>query len=931
MRVIGYASGSGDTLWRALELQRSMADQPEGCPYEIAAVFTNQPGAGCVAKAEAYGLPCVSLDMKAFYAGRGRPLADREVRKEFDLKSLELLEPFDAEVIILAGYVWATTDALLDRYTLINVHPADLSVLRDGRRAYAGADGVGAALRDRVPCLRASSHLANRELDAGPLLMLSEKVEVDYEAPGRPDDRVRHYLQLINEQSRQVGARTLLEVALGHFALDAEGRVYYRGRPAPVGLEIEDWSRNRPLACRSAEKLLKPASVAVIGASSRGGLGHAAVKNILEGRFPGPVYAVNVRGEDVLGAKGYASISEIPGEVELAVITVPSGAVLEVAEDCGRKGVKAVICITAGFKEVGPEGRRAEDELHKIIDRYNMRMIGPNCMGLMNSWSNLNATMITSQVARGQVALVTQSGALGAALLDSASALGLGFSTIVSLGNQMDMSATDLLPLLEADPETRVIIFYLEGLIDPVRFCREASRMQTPILLLKSGKTAFGASAASSHTGSLAGNDSVVQALVEKAGLRRLNTVEEVCLAAMAISSLPDLKGNRVGLLTNAGGPGILISDALFDAGFEMPPLPEAVRQDLYPRLLAESSVRNPVDVVAAAKPEHYAIAARAMLDSGQYDALLLCCVPPATVDTGQVARAFYEAVKGVDIPVLGTFFGPTLGQGGRDFLKSVKVPVYEYPEQVVTALKSLRRPRKYPLGEMGRLPADKLVRARKIAAETPAGTYLPMAKALELLDCFGLPALRSALVKSEAELPALGLRYPVVAKIDHPEIIHKSDVGGVKVGLADAGELAGTVRAFLAKWPGANGVLVQEMAPKGLEMIVGSSRDPELGSTVMVGLGGTWVEIFGDVAFGYPPLSPELANAMMRRLKCWPLLEGYRGEKGANPEALSRLLIDVGTMLLTLPRIEELDLNPVIYDPLTDAFVAVDVRVKMG
>ena len=931
MRVIGYASGSGDTLWRALELQRSVADQPGGCPYEIVAVFTNNPKAKCLDKAKEYGLPGILLDMKAFYAERNKPINDMEVRAEYDQKALELLAPFNADVILLAGYVWATTDALLDTYTLINVHPADLSIVKDGHRTYAGADGVGAAIRDKVPYLRSSSHLANKELDAGPLLVLSEKVPVDYKLYDNEEDLIRHYLKLVNDQGRRVGARTLLEVALGSFAADGEGRIYFKGSPVPEGLQIENWNENIPMFLRQADKLLRPASVAVIGASSKGGLGHAAVKNLLNDKFPGPVYAVNVRGEDVLGAKGYTNISEIPGEVELAVITVPSGSVLKVAEECGQKGVKAVVCITAGFKEVGEEGRKAEDELHKIVDRYNMRMIGPNCMGLMNSWANLNATMITSKVAKGHVAMVTQSGALGAALLDSASAMGLGFSTIVSLGNQMDMSATDLLPLLEADPETKVIIFYLEGIIDPVRFCQEASRMKTPILLLKSGKTAFGASAASSHTGSLAGNDSVVEALVEKAGIMRLGTVEEICIAAMAISNMPTLKGNRVGLLTNAGGPGILISDALFEAKFEMPPVPEAVQKTLYPQLLAESSVKNPIDVVAAAKPEHYTIAAKAMLDSGQYDALLLCCVPPATVDTGLVAKAFYEAVKDSGLPVLGTFFGPTIGRDGRDFLKSVNVPVYEYPEQVVTALKSLRQPKKYPLGEMGRVPADKLVKARKIAETVPADTYLTMGQCLELLDCFGIQALKSGLVKSEAEVASLGLRYPVVAKIDHPEIIHKSDVGGVKIGLADAAELAGTVKAFLAKWPGANGVLVQEMAPKGLEMIVGSSRDPELGSMVMVGLGGTWVEIFGDVAFGYPPLSPELTKDMMSKLKCWPLLKGYRGEKGANPEALSRLLMDVGTMLLTLPRIEELDLNPVIYDATMDAFVSVDVRIKMS
>jgi len=932
-RVIGYASGSGDTLWRAYERQLSMADQPDGCPYEIVAVFVNNEGAKCIKKAEEYGLPCVVLDIKKFYAERGKPLKDRDVREEFDRRALELLEPYQADALILAGYVWATTDCLLDRYLVINVHPGDLSVVRDGHRIYAGADGVKSALKDGAPYLRSSSHLANQELDAGPLLMLSEKIPVEYPLPEDFEAVKRHYLGLVNEENRKVGSRTLLEVALGNFAADAQGRLYYKGQLAPRGLEVENWAEDRPIYERKTELLLNPRAVAVIGASSKGGLGQAVVKNLLADKFEGPVYAVNVKGEDVLGAKGYSSILDIPGQVDLAVVTVPSKAALQVADECGRKGVSAVICITAGFKEVGGEGVENEKKLRAVINRYNMRMVGPNCMGLVNTAANLNATMLTNRIRKGHVALITQSGALGAALLDSADDMRLGFSVIASLGNQMDINAADLLPLLEADPETKVIIFYLEGILDPVRFCQTAARMKTPILLLKSGKTAFGASAASSHTGSLAGNDSVVEALVNKAGILRMNSVEDCCLAAVALSGMPQIEGKRIGLLTNAGGPGILISDALFEAGFEMPPVPEEVQKALAPQLLAEASLKNPVDLVAAAKPEHYGLAAKAMMESGVYDALLLCCVPPATIETGDVAKGFYEGVKEskVKMPILSTFFGPTLGHGGREYMKDVGIPTYEFPEDVVPGLKSLVAPKKYPQGDYQRLPADKLITAQKIVREAVRGAYLPMGQALALLDCFGIQALKSGLVKSEAEVAALGLRYPVVAKIDHPEIVHKSDVGGVKIGLADEAALKATVAEFLKKFAGATGVLVQEMAPKGVELIVGSSRDAEMGSTVMVGLGGTWVEVFGDVAFGYPPLSSELTMDMMKSLKCWPLLAGYRGEKGVNPEALTRTLINVGNMLLTLPEIEELDLNPVIYDQGLDAFVAVDVRIKIN
>ncbi|MDR2945284.1 MAG: acetate--CoA ligase family protein, partial [Candidatus Adiutrix sp.] len=820
----------------------------------------------------------------------------------------------------------------LNRYLVVNVHPGDLSVTRDGHRPYAGADGVGQALNDKAPYLRSSAHLANAELDAGPVLMLSEKIPVQYPLADFEADR-KAFLRQVNEEGRKLGSRVLLELALGNLSQDSDGKVHYQGRPAQYGLEIESWNENIPLAERHTELLVKPKSVAVIGASSKGGLGQAVVRNLLDDKFPGPVYAVNVKGEDVLGAKGYPNISAIPADIDLAVITVPSKAVLAVAEECGQKGVKAVICITAGFKEVGAEGREMEEKLRAIVNKYNMRATGPNCMGLINTAADFNATMIDSKIAKGHVALITQSGALGAAILDSAKDMGLGFSTIVSLGNQMDMSATDFLPILEADPETKVIIFYLEGIINPVRFCQVASRMKTPILLLKSGKTAFGASAASSHTGSLAGSDSVVQALVEKAGILRMNSVEECCIAAIALSSMPQISGKRVGLLTNAGGPGILISDALFEAGFEMPPVPEEVQKALYPQLLPESSVKNPVDVVAAAKPEHYAIAAKAMMDSGAYDALLMCCVPPATVDTGAVAKAFCDGAKEAktQMPIVSTFFGPSISKAGREYMQKAGVPVYEFPEQVVPALKSLLIPKKYPLGSYNRLPSNDLIAAKKIVNNAQKGSYLSMTDALNLLDCFKIEALKSAMIKTEAEAAQTTLRFPVVAKIDHPEIVHKSDVGGVKIGLANPAELAQTVKEFLAKFKGANGVLVQEMAPKGVELIVGSSRDPELGSTVMVGLGGTWVEIFGDVAFGYPPLSKELVLDMVDRLKCKRLLSGYRGDAGVSMDALTKTLVNVGNMLLTLPEIEELDLNPVIYDPKLDTFVAVDVRIKIN
>lgn len=932
LRVIGYASGSGNTLFEAYALQKRMDETSDGCPFEVVGVFTDNPKARCVETAKQLGLPLVSLDIKAYYETRNKPLKDREVRAEYDRAALSLLAPFQADAILLAGYVWATTEVLLDRYIVINVHPADLSIQRpDGTRAYAGANGVGDALKANEPGLCSTAHLATKQLDGGPILVISEKVAVDYSLHADEEARMRHYLKLVNAQNRLTGARAILEVALGNFSRDAAGNLYYKGNPAPTGIRINSWQEDKPLFERPMDAFLNARSVAVIGASNKPCLGKAVVFNLLHGGFRGPVYAVNMRGEAVLDATGYTCVGDIPGALDMAVITIPSAAVLDVAEQCGQKGVKVLVCITAGFRETGEEGAAIEKELARIVSRYNMRMIGPNCMGILCASAKLNATMLANEVTPGNVALVTQSGAIGAAMLDSAERLGIGFSVILSLGNQMDVNACDILQLLADDPATKVILLYLESITDPARFLVVASKIEKPVLLLKAGKSAFGAGAASSHTGSLAGNDSVVNALIEKAGVLRMDTLEDCFIAASALSKMPYICGVKIGVLTNAGGPGILISDALAAAGFDMPQMKEAEQADLARQVFKEASTKNPVDLMAAAMPEHYAIAAKAMLDSGAYDGLLLCCVPPVSIDTAQVGSAFVPAVVGANIPVVTCFFGPTIGQGGRTAMHKAGLPTFEYPEQAVDALVSLRRPERFPPQAVGYICGDDLARAKRIVNEAAADEYLAMDKAADLLACYGIRMPGSALITGAQDVQALSLNYPVAAKIDHPEIVHKSDVGGVRLNIADAAELADVVQAFRKKFPGAKGVFVQEMLPRGLELIVGSVCDPGLGSAVMVGFGGTQVEVFKDTVFGYPPIGQEVAQSMIRRLKCLPLLQGYRGEEGVNLQALEALLMKLSDLLLTHPTIAELDLNPVIYDPRKDAFIAADVRIKIG
>jgi acetyltransferase len=675
-----------------------------------------------------------------------------------------------------------------------------------------------------------------------------------------------------------IGARTLLELVSGNFSTDEGGHVYYKGKEAPGGLRIENWEENKPKFQRRTDKLLYPDSVAVIGASAKPGIGRSIMENLVRDGFTGRKYAVNMRGEDVLSVKGYKSIGDIPDPVDLAVIATPGKTVPEIAEACGKKGVCSLIVISAGFREIGGEGVAAQEKLIEIADRYNMRMIGPNCMGEMNVKVNLNATILTSPVVKGNIAFATQSGAIGAAILDNAEDLGIGFSSIVSLGNQADITVCDLLPFYEQDEHTRVVVLYLESILEPNRFWRLAAKMTKPILLIKAGSTSAGMAAASSHTGSLAGNDQVAEAIIRKAGIVRMHSLEECFICAAALSNMPNVAGNRVGLLTNAGGPGILISDALSGKGFTLPATSEKLKTFLQNNLMQEASTRNPIDIVAPAPPEHYVLSARAMLDSGEYDALLICCVPPATVDTAKVAEALAPVLREAPVPVLTSFFGLTLGRGARDIMRQNLIPTCQYPEQLALMLSGMRKQKKYAPEPVHRPGRNIIKAAEKILHSVPDGEYLQVKDAYALLDSFGIRVPKTGLLCNEEDALSLNLAFPVVAKIDHPAIIHKSDIGGVRLNINSSAEMAEVTKDFLERFPGANGVHVQEMVPDGLELIIGSVRDGLLGASVMVGLGGIWVELMKDVAFGYPPLGKEEAMDMINRLRCEPLLAGYRG-----------------------------------------------------
>ena len=935
LRVLGYCSGSGNTLWKAYELQKEMEQSIEGCPFEIVGIFADNPESKAVAAAKQYGVPWEAIDIRKYYADREKPLKDRAVRSEYDRAAMALVEKFHADMILLAGYVWATTDIVLDNYLVVNVHPADLAVTdENGHRPLAGANGIKSAFDRKMDYLRASAHLATKELDAGPLLVRSPKVPVDYTLHEDYETRFRYYLKLVNDQNRLAGARAVLELALGNFSVDDENHLYYKGEPAPQGLTIESWEENKPSFQHDHDKLLNPKSVAVIGASNRPGIGHAIVKNLLDMGYCGKIYAVNRKGEDVLGVPSFTDVREIPEPVDLGILSVPSAGVLDVAEACGQKGVPALVCITAGFREIGPEGAAREKELMRIVDKYNMRVVGPNCMGVANTAPGvrLSATILSDTPPVGSVAFLTQSGALGASLIDFAGELDVGFSVVISLGNMTNVNPCDLLPMLEADENTKIICMYMETIPEPYRFERVMARMTKPVIVVKSGRTAKGAAAASSHTGSLAGNDSVADALLKKCGVIRAENLEDAFLLASSMTKMPRLHGNRVGIISNAGGLGTLTTDALVKYGFELPELDSDERAALAPQLLPEASTHNPLDLVAPAPPAHYAIAAHAMIDSGKYDAIIVDCVPPATVDTGEVAQAMVDILKSTSIPIFSCFFGPTLGAAGRAVMKKGGIPTFSFPDQMVRTMRYMVEPApaEKPVYDC-HISAEARTEARRLIDSAAPDAYLPAEDCFRLLRLYNIPMAQSPYLPVGGSAEALALDYPVVAKVDHPDIIHKSDVGGVRLGLANAQELDALLAEWTEKFPGLRGIQVQQQISGSLEMIIGASVDPALGHSILTGLGGTLVEIFKDVSFGHVPLAPQDPERMLRSLRCYPLLEGYRGSTKANTAQFRQILMQVNQLLLDFPAIREMDINPLIFDEARGAFFAVDARIRLS
>ena len=696
----------------------------------------------------------------------------------------------------------------------------------------------------------------------------------------------------------------------------------------------------------SLECVLRPRRVAVIGASrTPHTIGNEIVSNLVDYGFTGTVFPVNPQADSIHSLKTYPRIGAVPDAVDMAVITVPKQHVLTVAEECGQAGVKGLTIISAGFREVGGEGVERERKLMEVVRRHGMRMVGPNCMGVLNADPavSMNATFAPSMPPFGRAAFVSQSGAMGLSVLDYAKEYGIGISQFVSMGNKPDVSGNDLLLHWEDDPSVGLILMYVENFGNPRKFLEIARRMtrQKPIIVVKSGRSKVGARAASSHTGALAASDAMVDAMLAQAGVMRAETVEELFDLAMAFSGGRMPRSRRTAVVTNSGGPGILAADALERYAVELPELaPETVAR-LKPLFPEEASLRNPLDMIASATPPGYRAALGALLDDPHVDSALAIFVPPLGIRQADVAEAI-ASVAGAhpEKPVLAVLMGREGLPQGKAELHEVGVPAYIFPESAARALSALCRQREWaerPLLPVEELAVDRETAGRLVAEARAAGrSRLGEAESLELLTAYGIPTAKAGLARTAEDAVALAKRYggAVAMKIVSPEIVHKTDVGGVRVGVegADAVRAAfGEIVASASRAvPGATiqGVLVQEMVRGGRETIAGVTRDPSFGPLVMFGLGGIFVEVLRDVVFRVAPITRRDAADMIAGLRGARLLDALRGTPPADRPAIEDVLLRLSRLAGDFPEIAELDVNPLLAFP--DRAVAVDGRVLL-
>ncbi|MDR7418598.1 MAG: acetate--CoA ligase family protein [Armatimonadota bacterium] len=699
---------------------------------------------------------------------------------------------------------------------------------------------------------------------------------------------------------------------------------------------------------RDLAVLVNPQTVAVIGASrDPTKVGHAIFRNILAGGYVGAVHPVNPTARSISGVRAYPSILEVPDPVDLAIVITPAPTVPDVLDACGERGVRGVVVISGGFREVGEDGRRREDEVRARVRRWGFALVGPNCLGLINTAADvrLNATFAKEMPYAGNIGFLSQSGALTAAALDYARGKRIGFSKVYNLGNKADVTELELLELLAGDPATSVILLYVEELSEGRRFieiARAISEQQPPkpVLVLKAGRTAAGARAVSSHTGSLAGSDEVYEAIFAQAGVLRAESIEELFDYAAAFSQQPLPRGGRVAIVTNAGGPGILATDACVREGLELARFSEATTAALRRVVPPEAAIENPVDIIGTADDRRYDAALEAVLGDEGVDAGIVLVTRQATIDVEATADAVIRRARASGKPVLASFVGALGVEAGVLRLEEGGIPHYSFPEAVARTLAAMVRYRRWMTRpRTGYRTFDDVdrARARQILDDAPEG-FLVESAAFELLEAYGFPLLPWAMATSAAEAVerAVGIGLPVALKIMSPQIIHKVDVDGVRLNLRSPDEVGRAyvemMRTVRTHRPEADlrGAIVQAMAHRGREVILGLTRDPQFGPVLMFGLGGIYVEVLRDVTFRLAPVREFGVRRMVEETRAAAILKGVRGQPPSDVEALVGCLLRLSQLAVECPEIAELDVNPMFVYPQGQGAAVADARVRV-
>lgn len=695
------------------------------------------------------------------------------------------------------------------------------------------------------------------------------------------------------------------------------------------------------------DKIMKPKSIAVVGASTKPAtIGSEIMLKLTEYKFTGAIYPINPKADEIMGLKAYPTVLDVPGDIDFAVIVVPKQFIFETLDQCNEKGIKGICIISAGFKEVGGEGVELEKQVLAKLKEYGMRCVGPNCLGVLNTSDDIrmDATFAPTLPEKGNVAFVSQSGALGGGILNLLKDLNLGFAQFVSAGNQADINAETMLEYWEDDEDVKQILLYMESITDPSNFRKLATRIskKKPIIALKSGRSAAGASAASSHTGSLAGADKAADALLKQSGVIRELKLESLFSTAKVFSTCPIPKGNRVAIITNSGGPGIMATDAVCEHGLEIAKISDETKDKLRSFLPSTASVKNPIDMIASASMEQYTETIKTVLADESVDMLMVIFLPLIGQKDIDIAKAVMEIkAQHPEKPIIGVFITT------QDFFSTVSdmnpnIPFFMYAEEAAEGFYRLDQHRRWLERPEGKIPCYDVDRAKveKIIKQSisEGRDQLTTLESIDVLQAYGIRACKYGLATNEEQVINLGneIGYPVVMKMTSKTTSHKTDVGGVRVNIQSEEQLRAEYQDLMAKLEekglieGLEGVIIQEMVKGSREMVCGIATDPQYGPMMMFGLGGVFIEVLKDVTFRMAPLTDIDATEMIQSVKSYKLLEGARGTKPAQIDQIQKTLLRLSQLVSDFKFIDELDINPLLISEKTGEGIAVDGRIKV-